>query len=304
MPRAGSPAKSPNDSSPGSKLNHTMHARQQSEIAAWLAVLSASLLKSTRNHDALLAQHYWTNSKIRTGRWNAALKVFAEDFNDPAPVHNPWPAFEIIAEEIFLSEMLTRIWATYLVSVDIQNQREEYTGLVYSTFIAHVETKNRVFRLMLSAQGKNEAVFERLNQLRRLVEKWTDLFLAWFPQQEVAQQFTFDRKRLNEFVQERGYYDDQQAARQQEILISSMLRGFNQSPSKWSANPELNRRIVDGVLACLDNEAFAGTPVPGSMRQLWVEKAHTDTQVLVEQLNQLDGAQPTLPRPHFMKLVK
>ena len=108
---------------------------------------------------------------------------------------------------------------------------------------------------------------------------------------------------MNEFVQERGYYDDQQAARQQEILISSMLRGFNQSPSKWSANPELNRRIVDGVLACLDNEAFAGTPVPGSMRQLWVEKAHTDTQVLVEQLNQLDGAQPTLPTPHFMKLL-
>jgi hypothetical protein len=82
-----------------------------------------------------------------------------------------------------------------------------------------------------------------------------------------------------------------------------MLRGFQQSPSKWSANPELNRRIVDGVLACLDHEAFAENSVPNSMRQLWVEKAHTDTEVLVEQLNQLDGAAPTLPAPHFMKLV-
>lgn len=280
-----------------------MHARQLSEIAAWLAVHSKTLLTNNRNHEALLAQHYWTNSRIRSSRWNAALKVFAEDLADEAPVHNPWPAFEIIAEEIFLSEMLTRIWATYLVSLDIQQQREEYTGLAHGTFIAHVETKNRVFRLMLSAQGKNEAVFDRLNQLRRLVEKWTDLFLAWFPQQEVAQQFAFDRRRLADFVQERGYYDDQQSARQQQILISSMLRGLQQSPSKWSANPELNRRIVDGVLACLDNESFAQVAYPGSLSQLWVEKAHTDTEVLVEQLNQLDGGQITIPSPHFMKMA-
>lgn len=280
-----------------------MHARQQAEIAAWIAVHSRDLLPASRHQDALLAQHYWTNSKVRINRWNAALKVFAEDFADPAPDHNPWPAFEIIAEEIFLSEMLTRIWATYLVSLDVQQQREEYTGLVYSTFIAHVETKNRVFRLLLSAQGKNEQVFERLNQLRRLVEKWTDLFLAWFPAQEVAQRFVYDRKRLADFAQERGFYDDAQSAQQQQVLISSMLRGFQQSPSKWSANPELNRRIVDGVVACLENEAFDRVGVPGSLRQVWVEKAHTDTELLVEQLNQLDGAPVKLPKPGFLKLV-
>lgn len=279
-----------------------MHARQQAEIAAWLAVHSPLLLNTLRNQDAVLAQHYWTNCKIRTNRWSAALKIFADDFVEPFPQHNPWPAFEIIAEEIFLSEMLTRIWGTFLVSIDARQQREEYTGLAYSTFISHVESKNRVFRLMLSTQGTNEPVFERLNQLRRLVEKWTDLFLAWFPAQGIAQQFTYDRKRLADFQQERGFYNDAQSAQQQRVLIESMLRGFRQSPTKWSAHPELNRRIIDGVIACLDNEAFDQIELPDSLRQLWAEKAHSDAQLLVEQLNRLDEAPLKFPHPHFMKL--
>lgn len=266
-----------------------MHARQQTEIAAWLAVHSANLLAAARNHDGLLAEYYWTNSKSRAGRWNTALKIFADDFSRTESEHNPWPAFEIIAEEIFLSEMLTRVWSAYLVSFDVQAEKEEFSGLAYSVFITHVEAKNRVFRLLLSAQGKNEPAFERLNQLRRLVEKWTDLFLAWLPNPSVAQKFAFDKKRLADFAQERGYYNDEQAAHQQQVLITSMMRGFSAPAGKWAANPELNRRILDGIVACLDQNALNQIELPAPLARFWMEKAHTDTQLLVERLNQLDA---------------
>ena len=276
-----------------------MHARQQAEIAAWVAVNSAAFIASPKDIDGMLAEHYWTNSKARVSRWNAALKIFSQDFVNPSPDHNPWPAFEIIVEEIFLSEMLTRVWSTFLVSLDLKHGKEEFSGLAFSIFISHLEAKNRVLRMLLSNQGKYEAAFDRLNQLRRQVEKWTDLFLAMAPNQAVAQKFAFDKKRLVDFAHERGYYNDDQSTQQNQILINSMSRGFTTNFGKWSANPELNRRIIDGVLACIDQDTFDSHGLPKSLAQIWIEKAHSDAQVLVDQLNQLDN-QTAASEPHFL----
>jgi hypothetical protein len=269
-----------------------MHARQQSEIAAWLALNSAAIIHGSQKVDGLVAASYWTNSKSRLTRWNEALKTFDHDIRNPDESHNPWPAIEVIVEEIVTSEMLTRIWSAVMLSLDATNGRNDLSGLAHSVFLGHMEARNRTLRLLLAGRAANERLFDRINQLRRSVEKWTDLFLSWIPNQAVSRKFAFDVTRFDDYVGEHDFYTDEQLLARHQVLIRSMNTMLVTQTSQWSANPELNRRIVDGILACMHRDTFDSAGLPKSLSQIWLERAHNDTQILIGQLESLDSGEP------------
>lgn len=265
-----------------------MHARQQAEIAAWLALNSTAIAHGSQRVEGLLAASYWSNSKSRLSRWNAALKTFDHDVRNPDTAHNPWPAIETVVEEVVVSEMLTRVWSAVLVAVDEASGRGELAGLAHSVYIGHMEARNRAMRLLLAGRGLNERLFDRINQLRRSLEKWTDLFLAWIPNANVARRFAFDRARFDDYRSEHDFYSDQQQANRHQVLIRSMAQMLVSLTGQWTANPELNRRIVDGALACIDRDAFDSTGLPKTLAAVWIERAHSDAQLFVSQLELLD----------------
>ncbi len=270
-----------------------MHARQQSEIAAWLALNSAAIIHGSQKVDGLVAASYWSASKSRLARWSEALKTFDHDIRHPDTSHNPWPAIEVVVEEVIVAEMLTRIWSAVLLSLDATKGRQDLSGLANSVFLGHMEARNRTLRLLLAGRGVNERLFDRINQLRRSVEKWTDLFLSWIPNQEAARNFAFDAARFDDYVGEHDFYTDQQLLSRHQVLIRSMTTMLNTQTSQWSANPELNRRIVDGVLACMHRDTFDSVGLPKSLSQIWIERAHNDTQILIGQLESLEAGEST-----------
>jgi hypothetical protein len=269
-----------------------MHARQQTEIAAWLALNSNAIIHGSQRVEGMVAASYWSGSKSRLARWNMALKTFDHDIRHPHESHNPWPAIEIVVEEIVAAEMLTRIWSAILVSLDEASGRGELSGLAQSVFLAHMEARNRTLRLLLSGRAANERMFDRINQLRRSVEKWTDLFLSWLPNGSVARRFAFDQPRFDDYHSEHDFYTDEQMASRHQVLIRSMTTMLSSLTGKWSANPELNRRIVDGVLACIDRDAFDAKGLPKSLSSIWIERAHSDAQILIGQLESLESGEP------------
>ncbi len=278
-----------------------MHAKQQAEIAAWLAIHSETVITQLANVDALTCEAYWTNSKVRLNRWHAALKVFEQDLKGNTPEHDHWPALEIVVEEILASEMLTRIWSAMLVTADTVHQHDNYSGLAYSVFIGHIEIKNRTFRLLLSSQNQNEAVFDRLNKLRRSLEKWTDVFLSWLPQLELAQKFSFDRERLGDFVREHVAYDRHQERSRKGVLLSSLSQSLSTNCVRWGANPEVNRAIVFGVIAAINRTSFDTSELPIALRQVWLEKTHHEAEQLVAQLDLLERPRGTVTRATISK---
>lgn len=272
-----------------------MHAKHQAEIAAWLAVQADQIIEQLGPVDAMTCEAYWTQSKIRLNRWHAALKIFEQDLQGQTPGHDHWPALEIVVEEILAAEMLTRIWSAILVTADTVNQRDNYSGLAYSVFISHIEIKNRTFRLLLSCQNQNEVVFERLNKLRRSLEKWTDVFLSWLPQPELAQKFSFDRERVGDYVREHRDYEGQQERSRKSILLSSIAQSLNTHCVRWGANPEVNRAIVFGVLAGINRAAYDTIELPVVLRQAWLEKSHHETEQLLVQLDLLERPRSSVP---------
>ncbi len=87
----------------------------------------------------------------------------------------------IVVQEILLSEMLSRVWSATMVAHDDYQRTDELHGVAHSIHIGQIEAKNRALKILLSVELESSEVFERLNQLRRKVERWTDLLLGQLP---------------------------------------------------------------------------------------------------------------------------
>lgn len=278
-----------------------MHASQLAEIASWTAVYSETLVFGQQEQSELVAKEYWTASKSRLNRWVTALRMFQDDLNDENRSHDPWPAIETVVQEILISEFMTRIFSATVLAHDWYQGTDELHGLAHSIHVSHIEAKNRAIRVLLAGQADNEVVFDRLNTLRRKIERWTDLFLAQVPNLVTARMFGFDSNRVSDFFNEQRHHRGPEFSRRQHILMASFASEMKKYCSSYSANPSLNSRIGSGVMSCFPADRFDSLGLPKSARILWMEKSHTDTQVLLDELvafeNQRDAA--SIAPPHF-----
>lgn len=283
-----------------------MHASQLAQIGSWVAVHAPTLVFGNSGPEQLASVDYWTSSKCRIQRWNAALKVFNEDLQDSDSSHNPWPAISTVVEEIFVSEFLTRVWSAAVLAHDIYQESDELFGLAHSIHISHIESRNRAMRLLLGNQAANEKEFDGLNLLRRKIERWTDLFLARVTDIKIGKMFAFDEKRVTDFFEEIEESSPMVHSRRNQVLIASFAAELGKFQSQWAANPELNRKISSSLLACFPSDRFDSLGLPKSFGLVLLEKTQHDTQLLVDKLLELDdetvevkGSEEFFDGPHF-----
>lgn len=283
-----------------------MHASQLAQIGSWVAVHAPTLVFGNSGPQQLASVDYWTSSKCRIQRWNAALRVFNEDLEDTNSSHNPWPAISTVVEEIYVSEFLTRVWSAAVLAHDIYQESDELFGLAHSIHISHIESRNRAMRLLLGNQAANEKEFDRLNLLRRKIERWTDLFLARVTDIKIGKMFAIDEKRVTDFFEEIEESSPMVHSRRNQVLIASFAAELGKFQSQWAANPELNRKISSSLLACFPSDRFDSLGLPKSFGLVLLEKTQHDTQLLVDKLLELDdetvevkGSEEFFDGPHF-----
>ncbi|MDG2183112.1 MAG: hypothetical protein P8L78_15590 [Mariniblastus sp.] len=262
----------------------TMHASQLAELGSWIALHAGNFIYGENHQPSLAATNYWTASKVRLQRWVAALKMFEQDFANCDPGHDPWPAFEIVVQEILLSELLTRVWSATVITHDWYHQQDEMHGVAHSVHVAHIEAKNRAIRILLHARPQNEAVFDRLNRLRRRVERWTDMFLGQLPNGEKASVFGFDRSRVLDFNREQDDALESEIVMRQRVIAASFSVDVVRDQTPYAANPDLNRELAAGILDFFTADRFDSNSMPKSTRMIWMEKAQIDTQLLLDEL--------------------
>jgi hypothetical protein len=282
-----------------------MHASQLAEIGSWTAVYSETLIFGASEQPPLIANDYWIASKTRLSSWTTALKLFDEDLRDPSPFHDPWPAIETVVQEILVSEFMTRVFSASVLTHDWYQGTDELHGLSHSIHVSHIEAKNRAIRLLLKGQADNETVFDRLNILRRKIERWTDLFLAQVPNLPTSKIFAFDVNRVADFHNEQRLHKGPDFLKRQQLLMASFGTEMKKYRSAYSANPALNSRIGSSVLGCFPADRFDSLGLPKSARMLWIEKAQSDTQLLIDELVDFENEQDksngafATSAPHF-----
>ncbi len=261
-----------------------MHARQLAEIGGWLAVTSEILTRASKSCSSQQGMRYWAASKCRLQRWQSALKVFENDLKNPAEMHDPWPAIQVVIQEILFSDLLTRIWTTLLIQHDRAIKHPEMQSIGHSIYIGHVEARNRALRLIIRYRGVNEAAFDQLDEVRRRIERWTDMLLSRISNLDTAAQFGFDENRIRGFAADRPLESHRRRKEMEQILLASLISCLHQNGSQYSANPDLNREIACGVLECLPTDRFDSTGLPKSILMLQMEQVQNDTQQMVQSL--------------------
>jgi hypothetical protein len=261
-----------------------MNAQSLAEIGSWIAIHATTLVHGEPPQQTLAVKTYWTASKCRLQRWAGALKMFERDVELHDPDHDPWPAIEIVVQEILVSDLLTRIFSAAMVTHDVYHDSDELRGLAHGIHIGHIEAKNRALRIMLKGQAANEQAFENMNALRRRIERWTDLFLAQLPPCRESDVFAFDLSRLNDFRLENRLADSREKSRRQQVFSASLASDLKSLAIQFPANPELNRQIAAGVISCFNSDRFDSFGLPKSANHVWMEKTHMDTQLLVDHL--------------------
>ena len=261
-----------------------MHASRLAELGSWIAANSGALIYGREDQPLLVASSYWMASKERSQRWITAIKMFEKDIKNPQPNHDPWASLEIVIQEVIQSELLTRVWSATVLSHDWYRRSDELHGLAHSVYLSHTEVKNRSLRLMLECQDEHVKTVERLNALRVRIERWTDVFLGQLPFKDIAIQFAFDAKRVTDFHNERQEAWGEEMETRQRVFRASFASDLLRNQTSFPANPGPNQDIAAGILACFPTDRFDSLGLPKSIKLAWLEKAHHDTQMLVDHL--------------------
>lgn len=267
-----------------------MYARDLVELAALVGVHSPVLIHGAGRVPKSAIEEYWTASRCRLDRWTRLLRRLADagsQISLPAPLH--WTRVHGVLEEILASEILTRLWTAACVAYDRARDDEELAPIARNVFQGHLEARRRVLHLITEARVIDLEQCVALNQLRRRVERWTDMLLAHISRDVDITEFSFEPHRAMDFAEDLAH--EAVATQRQftgQLVLSSLRAAFQTNLAQSSPNPDLNRRLGCAILACFREELFDAT---GLVKPLWVERLSVtadDAQGMIDELVAID----------------
>lgn len=272
------------------------------------AIITAKAPQLIAGKDALSAEslaQYWSASKCRQQRWARSLKQVLDTSQRKKP-----PAGELqddlpgiaasgaLLEEIFASEVLTRVFAAIATLHDRRRGTSDAEPVARSVFMGHLESRRRALTVLASGLPISSRVGPAINHYRRRAERWNDLFIGCLSSHGDVAEFAFDVETAAQFADDfRG--QDRRESRIGWALIMTSLRAAARDFSSASGNHDLHRQIAAAVLGSFGHDAFDSLGLP---RSLWAARLlHTADSAhgLVEQLFAADRPAP-VPKHGFI----
>jgi hypothetical protein len=275
-----------------------MHSRELAELAALIAVHSGVIVQGAGQVPHASSEQYWSASKCRLDRWGRILRQLAGAAEQPQlPPTLAWPRVRPTLEEILVSELLTRLWAATAAAYDAAREQQELEPIARNILAGHLEARRRVLSLISDGRVIELREAVRLNQLRRRVERWTDMLLAHLSGAVEIDEFAFEPDRAREFAAD---LDHEAVSNQRrftcQIMLASLQASFADGLDDRSINQDLNRRIGAAVLAAFREEITDST---GLVKSLWLQRLSqtaSDTEGMIEDLLRLDRDLPVVQR--------
>jgi hypothetical protein len=264
-----------------------MQACELVELAAIVAVNARVLIRQPAEFPAHGVESYWTAAKCRLDRWSRAIKRHGRKIEDvpPAERAREWRGVRPVVEEIFLAEVLARVWTGLCTARDRMRGVCEIEPVARSVLVGQSEARNRALHLLVQGQGVSLEEAVELNRLRRRTERWNDLLLGCFAGHRDLRELAFESDRAEEFAQ-----DFQQGANRSDhgaacqLAMVSLRCAFQAGPYRPSPNADLNARIAEAIIACLPADVFDSTGLVKSLWMMRIEAKTNDTEGMLAEL--------------------
>jgi hypothetical protein len=263
------------------KFTVLMQACELAELAGWIAAAATTLLRGRLSDSGV--RQYWSASQARYEHWLQSLRGSAaatERTNAPAE-----PQVVAVLQEIIVSELLTRVW-TAVASTCARRHANPHAGpLLWSVMLRHLDARHRAEQWLAQAAERDRDGAAAVDQLRRRIERWTDLLLAHLVPECDVGLLVFDEQRVGEFHRDVcGLRHTPRGEEVWQLFQLSILAAFRTRPEQCTANPDLNAAIASGILVSYPPEMF---PATGALQSLWLQRLQHrtgDTLALVSDL--------------------
>ena len=281
-----------------------MHSKQLVQLAALLATESSVIVEGTLQLPERALEEYWISSKCRLQEWTSDIARFHQEMKWASSSQkainwgNNWKLFE----EVLVSEVLTRVFGSVLVTIDDTLGIQEYSPIARSVLLGHLEARNRVLRILANVAWADEVHSDHLNKLRRQAERWSDMLLAYQisgrspgshgtgEHGNAAYEFAFSCLRVE------GFSKSLSALPQRPILKRLFALAIERWTAQLQSKPSqanLNERIGSAALACLVPSLFHAT---GQLASAWQVRMTRSSEDAMGMIGQLLDDQPTSER--------
>jgi hypothetical protein len=266
-----------------------MHVRELVEIAGLVALNGPLLVGGSSAPSPVHLDQYWSTSKCRFESWNRALKIYATlSVKESREDLDAWVDIHAALDEIFVSEMLTRVWSAVLVARDRRTQTDAAEPIARSVLASHMEARHRAMALLLHGQGLGTQQSMTLNRLRRRVERWTDVLIGGLLHtggKYDLREFAVEPERAQDFAADLAIERQDPSGRQAwRLTLVSLRSAFQNRLSPAAANPDANARIASSILGCFPGDLFDSTGLFQSLWMLRLSANASDAQGLLSDL--------------------
>lgn len=196
-------------------------------------------------------QAVWSANRTLHRRWMAELTRI--DSQRPTGLR----PLEVVGLELFLTELLTRVWATNWTIQDRALHQTDVERVMRNSLNGLARVRKEVLMLMVRHwQGPSAELVSRLDRFRRRCERWTDLLIAGPASQQGVWDFAVETERAKDFGEE-SWSRVAGEANPVSLLVSAGLRVMFGTPfPKGCCQHDCFAELIAATLATLPATAF------------------------------------------------
>ena len=231
-----------------------MHATQSIQL---VTVLSQPIVDLVPLADlkARFTNSFWGLSKCREQRWKRALSELRPQLPDTIKTGNAWEQYTQLAEEIFVSEMLTRVWLAKTVKASADD--EDVSAIANLIMDEHARLRNETLQLLDKLSYYEKANLKFADQIRKLqanVMQSADMFLAHMNDNPLAERFSFDKDLYLSIHQEAQTHEASSLVNIRQQIGTGVYSIIASATTGVAYTADLNSQIVNCVSDCLLTE--------------------------------------------------
>lgn len=270
--------------------------RQIAETAAFASARSMLLIESSTPVSDEQLHNYWKCCRGGLIDWLRDIDDLSSQAADRADGHHLvlWQSAVPILNEIFVSEILTRVWAATLTAMDMTRGSKQASPIARHTLSGHNEARNRALTLMVKGMDVPLGSLSQVDRLRRKAERWSDLLCGHLILNFQLEEFAFEPDRAVEFGQSQ-MREILRASDEPvwEFVLMGIRLAFKKMPDETPPSDAWNRGIIRNVLGSFPSDCFDDFGQFKGLRRSRVERSSERSDRFADALLQTAQQNPT-----------
>ncbi len=174
------------------------------DISARMMTRAGHLLDAKEMIEDKALHQYWVYSRDLSNQWLQNLSICQKVLSQGDPIRSRqcWLEYEPDLREILRADIMHRSWYTILQAVDTKKDVCHCEPISRSVISNQMQVRTRALKLILSGYQIDAARMNRLNEIRKSAEAWSDLICSHFALRYDIQGILFDKQRAAKWGQQ------------------------------------------------------------------------------------------------------